>query len=198
MYVLVENGKIVKTCDNIKKEFPSTSFPKNLPDEYKGWIRVKNKDKEEERIPEGKKLVSTKVQLVKGEPEIVNIMEDLDEDSLYVQLDRYRRTKSSSVEFKGHIVTARADQRADLMYLYTLAQSDQWGGDVQWYEVGQGTLSLGKQDIIKLWGLVNRHRQDCFTAFSLVFAEKGKHTNLQSMVDSFDNHFFVLNEKKAK
>ena len=40
MYALIKEGKIVETTRNLRKKFPNTSFPRELPASHEGWMKV--------------------------------------------------------------------------------------------------------------------------------------------------------------
>ena len=66
MYAKIENGKIITTTANIRKEYPNTSFPPAFSaDEFRGWKKVEMLKAEP---PEGKVYDRTETVLVEGNP----------------------------------------------------------------------------------------------------------------------------------
>ena len=73
MYVKIEDNQITQTTNNLRKEYPNTSLPQELPDEFDGWVKVVDTAPN----PTGGQVVGgSNVELVEGIPQKVYTYRD--------------------------------------------------------------------------------------------------------------------------
>lgn len=112
MHALIDNNSIVRITNNLRKEFPNTSFPKDLPDEYDGWVKVVDNGS---NPSEDKQLSSSFVDLVDGVPTVIYVYEDIPDDVLLDHLMSYAEDFSkSALEYNGFIEDFTKDQRYEV------------------------------------------------------------------------------------
>jgi hypothetical protein len=75
-YAKIVNGEVVETVRNLQKRFPKTSFPRVLPDQHDGFVKVQGKAD----APVGKKIVSREIVINAGLPEFEYVLEDVVQD----------------------------------------------------------------------------------------------------------------------
>jgi hypothetical protein len=64
MYARVSGNEVVQTTNNLRKEYPKTSFPKELPDEFDGWVKVTGAPS----TKKGRRVLSKNVAITNGKP----------------------------------------------------------------------------------------------------------------------------------
>lgn len=87
MYVKIKNGKITKTADDLKLEFPDVQlWPKEMPERFEDWVKMPPPP----QIPEFKKIKKIGTTLVDGAP-AWNITYEDDLDQRNIVLQKYGR-----------------------------------------------------------------------------------------------------------
>lgn len=79
MHAKIENGAVVETTPNLRRKFPHTSFPRNLPDQHGGWQKVVDPGPS---APAGQRVASSTVDLVGGVPTVAYTYEAIPQAEL--------------------------------------------------------------------------------------------------------------------
>lgn len=101
MYALIEDNKITRTTENLKAEFPHTSFPKPLPEEHEGWVKVEFPEHE---IPAEQEILEQQVVLIEGVPTMTYTyaLKKYTKDVFTSEIKQYRDEYiTSEVSFNG-------------------------------------------------------------------------------------------------
>jgi len=94
MYAKIENGKIGKTTNNLKKLFPNVSFRQGVvPDKYEGWYKVTGSPV----IPDGRVVDKEVIKIVKGLPIRTYTYRKFNRDELMVSWKRKMQESDNSL-----------------------------------------------------------------------------------------------------
>jgi hypothetical protein len=104
MYAKVENGTIVKTTTDLRKEFPNTSFPRKLPESFGGWDLITGTPD----VPEGKVIEGHSLQVVDGKPKKVYTYKERTPEEIAEKAERARVNAPANIAAETNSVLIRA------------------------------------------------------------------------------------------
>lgn len=182
MYALIENGAITRTTGSLRREFPNTSFPKTLPYEHEGWVKVKI---EPPAPPSGKQVASENIEIVSGKPERVYTYEDIPDTVLLGHLSAYRYEQENGGVTVGQMtVQTHRESRADLIGARIKAKEDA-GYTVQW-KTENGFVTLDAASVIAAADAAEAHVQKCFAAEKTVTDNIADYSTPEEIENAFD------------
>ena len=174
MYAKEVNGQI-ETIDSLKTQYPNTSFPAPMPNEFDGWKRVTTPT-----VPNNKRVTKT-VEFVDGAPQFA--LRDLTSDEKAAHLAQYRYERENA----GIQVGATTIQ-TDLGTRTNILGAVQLDGPIKW-KTPAGFVSLTKAQLVSISGAIGQHVQKCFDAEATVLEDIDTYTTLQEIEDAFDTAY---------
>jgi hypothetical protein len=172
MYALIEDNAITRTTGNIKSEFPNTSFPRHLPDEHEGWVKV---------IDNGGAPFTTRgdIDLVDGVPTQTYVERD---GAKQAHLANYRENKiQQGITVNG--LTLGGDDKTMLRVAGARIKAD---ADNTFTTKWNGSTVLNAAAIIAVSDAMLAHVDKCFDAYGAVLEDIADYTTPQEIEDAFD------------
>lgn len=170
MYAKIKNGQITETTDNIRRRFPNTSFPRNLPNTHEDWVRVAQTSP---IVELGKRVSGSSVELVDGEPTHVYTYEDIPQEDLFRELAAARWKLETSGITLGELNIPTNDRSKLLIngaYNDALRENDPT--KERTFAINdQIYIKITNEQIIQMGLVIAQHVQKCFDASEIV-AEK--------------------------
>lgn len=180
MYAKIENGKVTQTTNNIRREFPNVSFPRELPDEHEGWFKVQEVT---ETVPADKQVASTGIEIVSGKPQRVYVLEDIPNSVKLDALASYRWQKvNGGIEVNGVPVQTDTEARANILGAQALGTSINW-------KTENGFVTLTAAQISGIATAIGQHVQKCFDAEKTVAENISNYSTPQEVKDAFDAEY---------
>lgn len=160
MHALIENNEIVRTASNLRREFPNVSFPRELPEEYEGWVKVVEAPVDS---PEERKLARKEVQIVDGAPTLVPVYEDFSKDELKSHAKEARLAhETGGFTFNNLLIETDEKTERRLIGARVKAEANSNYQVTDW-KVGEEFVTLNAATIIAISDALNDHVASAFT-----------------------------------
>jgi hypothetical protein len=175
MYALIENDTITRTTNNLKQEFPNTSFPRPLPDSHEGWVKV---------VDAGGSDFTKRgdVTLVEGVPTQQYVADD---DLKQSYLATYREQKI----VEGITVSGLALGGDDKTLVRVAGARIKADADSTFTTKWAGTTTLNATQIIAASEALLAHVDKCFEAYGVVLGDIDDYSTKAEVETAFDNAY---------
>lgn len=183
MYALVIDNTITETTSNLRGKFPNTSFPKTLPDEYKGWLKVQTP-----ALVEGEKLLNDIV-LVDGQPTFE--IEAVSTEYYLNVLSTARDNKiNSGITVSGIFVATRSEDRSLIAGAVSRALLDSDDAiTYPYYPAGGGKVLITNAQYKAIGRAIANHVQACLDAEENVTVDINNYTTAEQVINAFDMEY---------
>ena len=196
MYALIENGSITRTTNDLRKEFPNTSFPKTLPDSHEGFVKVTG---DQPAPPAGQKLLETNIIMEDGVPVFSYTYEDIPdsywEGVLYSYRDERRRGGVPITVGQNTISVPTTVESLTLLNGATtraLVDND-LTKEYKFFPPGLPEVTMTNAQFIALGVAASNHEENCLQAANNVHGRGySTFTTEQSVKDAFDTEYGAL------
>lgn len=165
MYALIENNEIKRTTDDLRKEFPNTSFANQMPDEFEGWIKVTGS-------PENnsfQKVASREVVLEDGAPVFSYTYEKNTQAEAAYKLQYYRQRLNGGITVNlggsDTYIPTKEEDRGLINGAVTRAILDNDDTlEYDYFPVGGGRIPLTNAAFKTIGRVISNHTQSCLNA----------------------------------
>jgi hypothetical protein len=184
MHALIENNNIIRTTNNLRREFPNTSFPRKLPDEFEGWVKIAAPD-----VPEGKKIGD--VVLVDGVPTFEVVDVTYNDERLLNHLANYRYQREiGGFTLNGMFIPTDEKTERRIIGARVKAESNPDYEIADWTtDNGETSTTLNAATIIAISDAFDNHVQKCFSAMTTVRSNINDYNTPVEIETAFDEAY---------